>query len=462
MGAGPMQHGVTSNDWRVWSRSIMPSAEGAEGRFPSIFSELRRQRPNSQIAVVYDWSGFGTLFDQSVVDVNADIDGPKKTMARAVDEFKHNRPDLLFIHLDHVDGAGHGHGWHSPEYFQAVKSADDRVGEIIDAIDEQRAWDSTVVIVTSDHGGVGKSHGGQSMAELEIPWVIAGSGIANRREINRDINTYDTACTAADLLGLTPHPAWIGKPILEAMATGGPSTGWRESAYLPAPRLQPPGSLVAADEFVVTLDCEVSAATITYTLDGSEPTRRSPVYDHPLLLTHTTTLNARAYLRGRESRITSDSYRLIGSDTPRPVHYRYYEAAEGNPRWERIPDLDRMEPLRQGFTHEISVATLERREDQFAIRFTTQLRIEQPGTYTLHLKSDDGSRLRLGRRTLIDNDGSHGPLEESSSIDLKAGLHTIVVDYFEDHGGEALELAITDPDEVRLPVTFENLVVPQQ
>ena len=457
MGAGPVQHGITSNDWRVWNRSIVPSEEGSEGRFPSIFSELRRQRPDAKISVVYDWGGIGELFDQSVVDVNANTDGPENTMHRAVEEFLYNRPDLLFVHIDHVDGAGHGTGWHTPEYFDAVKRADDLIGDMIKAIDEERAWDSTVVIVTSDHGGVGKSHGGQNMAELEIPWIITGAGIANSREITRDINTYDTACTAAYLLGLQQHPSWIGKPIIEAMASA-PNGGWIKSAYLPAPRINPPGALLAADEVIVILDCEMPSADITYTLDGSEPTKRSAVYSQPFVINETTTIRARAFMRGRESRVTSDAYRLLRSDSPRPVRYTYYEAPEGQPRWEQLPDFDQLTPIREGTCPEVGLATIDTQDDQFALRFVTQLRIDEPGTYMLHLKSDDGSRLKLGRRTLIDNDGSHGPLEESASIDLRPGLHTITVEYFEDHGGEALELAITGPDKVRMPLSFDRFV----
>lgn len=460
-GAGPEQHGVTSNDWRLWSRAIMPSQEGREGRFPSMFSELRRQRPDAKIAVIYDWSGFGALFDHGAVDVAADTKEPELTMHRAVEEFRYNRPDLLFVHLDHVDHAGHSEGWHTPAYFEAVKQADDLIGEMIDAIDEERAWDDTVVIVTSDHGGVGRSHGGESMAELEIPWIIAGAGVAAKREITRDINTYDTACTAADLLGIAQHPSWIGRPVAEAMRSDAPRAGWRDTDYLPAPSIDPPGALMAADDVVVRLSCEVPAADITYTLDGSEPTKHSKVYAQPFLIDATTTIKARAFLRGRASRVTSDTYRLITSDSPRPVRYTYYEAPQGQPRWEALPNFSALTAVREGMAPEIGLVGIERREDQYAIRFVTRLRIDEAGTYMLHMKSDDGSRLKLGRRTIIDNDGSHGPLEEAASVDLDKGLHAITVEYFEDHGGESLELAITGPDKIRVPLSFDRFVAPE-
>lgn len=296
MGAGPEQHGVTSNDWRLWNRSIMPTKEGSPGRFPCLFFETRRQRPDARIAVVYDWGGFGELFDHAEVDLHADTEGPEDTMSTAVREFNEHRPALLFVHLDHVDGAGHGQGWHTPEYFAAVKRADDRIGDMLGAIDAADAWGSTVVIVTSDHGGLGRSHGGTTMAELEIPWIIAGAGIPPGRVITRDVNTYDTACTAAFLLGLTQNPSWIGRPVTEALVSHTAADGWAVSRYLPAPRLSVPGSLIVGDRLQVTIECEAGDARITYTLDGSEATPASTPYRGPITIMNSTTLRARAFL----------------------------------------------------------------------------------------------------------------------------------------------------------------------
>lgn len=464
MGASPVQHGITSNDWRLWNRTILPSKEGSPGRFPCVFSETNRQRPDARAAVVYDWGGFGELFDHAVVDLNANTDGPDATMQAAVREFRDNRPALLFIHIDHVDGAGHGHGWHTPEYFDAVKRADDLIGDMLGAIDATDAWDSTVVILTSDHGGVGRSHGGTTMAELEIPWVIAGAGVAPGRVITRDVNTYDTACTAAHLLGLTQHPSWIGRPVTEAMLTDTAGDGWTISDYLPAPRLSMPGSLVVADRVEVAIASESPEARITYTLDGSEPTRTSTPYRGPITIRETTTLRTRAFHGDRASRETSDVYRLLRTDAPRPVSYEYFEApaeSTGAPRWEMLPAFGSLRPVRTGTAPEIGLATIERREDQFAIRFRAKLRIDEAGTYMFHLNSDDGSRLFVGRRRIIDNDGSHGPIEVSGAIDLTAGLHDITVEYFDDHGGEALELSMTGPDKRRVPISYDLLVAPE-
>ena len=79
--------------------------------------------------------------------------------------------------------------------------------------------EQTVLIVTSDHGGVGKGHGGATMAEIEIPWIIAGPGVTPAKELTSFVNIYDTAATVAHVFGLTAPDCWIAKPVLEAFET---------------------------------------------------------------------------------------------------------------------------------------------------------------------------------------------------------------------------------------------------
>ena len=216
MGAGPEQHGITSNDWEPDKFDIAPTVTGTGGIFPTIFSVLRERRPDSHLAVFYDWSGFGRLFEHDAVNWKADTKGPEVTTMRAAEYIVEHQPTLTFIHLDHVDHAGHDHGWGSAEYVQAVDEADGYVGDVEAAIDKGGIANSTIIIVTSDHGGKDTGHGGATMEEIEIPWIIAGPGVAADREITVPVDTYQTAATIAYVLGVEPPSAWIAKPVLQA------------------------------------------------------------------------------------------------------------------------------------------------------------------------------------------------------------------------------------------------------
>lgn len=43
------------------------------GMFPSIYSLLRRQKPDNEIGVIYDWEGIGYLFPKAAVNPDGDI-----------------------------------------------------------------------------------------------------------------------------------------------------------------------------------------------------------------------------------------------------------------------------------------------------------------------------------------------------------------------------------------------------
>ncbi|MBM3290894.1 MAG: hypothetical protein FJY92_12150, partial [Candidatus Hydrogenedentes bacterium] len=68
MGAGPEQHGVTSNEWQLDKHAIDPIAKGPGGMFPTIFSVLREQRPAAHVAVLHHWGDFGRLLEKDAVN----------------------------------------------------------------------------------------------------------------------------------------------------------------------------------------------------------------------------------------------------------------------------------------------------------------------------------------------------------------------------------------------------------
>jgi len=216
MGAGPEQHGVTSNDWMPDKYDVAPVAVGSGGIFPTIFGVMREQRPKSVIAVFHDWDGFGRLLETNTPNKLLHVKDAIETTDKAIKYFKENQPNFLFLHFDGVDHAGHGFGWRSEQYYREVEMIDSLIGAIVATVAESRLMDKTVFLVTADHGGNGTHHGGPSREELEIPWIIGGPGIVPGKKLKGTVNTFDTAPTIAYVFGLTPPKCWIGKPVLEA------------------------------------------------------------------------------------------------------------------------------------------------------------------------------------------------------------------------------------------------------
>jgi predicted AlkP superfamily pyrophosphatase or phosphodiesterase len=215
-GAGPEQHGVTSNDWRPDKFSIAPSCRGEDGRFPTIFGLLRRQQPAAKLGMFFDGDGFPFIVEAGAPDKIGTGQGPDATLVLALDYITSARPALVFLHVDLMDHAGHTEGFESAAYDEALNHCDRLLGELMARLRETDMLTTTVVLISADHGGIGKRHGGNSMTEIEIPWMIRGPGVATGRELTVPINTFDTASTIAEIFGLHQPACWIGRPVREA------------------------------------------------------------------------------------------------------------------------------------------------------------------------------------------------------------------------------------------------------
>ncbi len=101
----------------------------------------------------------------------------------------------------------------------------------------------------------------------------------------------------------------------------------------------------------------------------------------------------------------------------------------------------------------------QRFADTFAARFTGYLKIDRPGVYRLSLKSDEGSKLWVDGRLVVNNDGRHTLRERSGTINLSAGYHRLRLDYFENAGSASLILLWSGPGIRREVVPISRLFV---
>jgi predicted AlkP superfamily pyrophosphatase or phosphodiesterase len=156
-----------------------------------------------------DWAFvpvIGPVADDMVTD---------KVLAR----MRANPPAVLFVHLAGVDVAGHASGWGSKAQLAAVATADRCVGRLLAALGNSQ--DSTIVLISSDHGGAGKSHGPDDPRSRHIPWIIAGPGIRHDFDLatiaELDVRTEDTFATVCYLLGIRLPDGIVGKPVMQAL-----------------------------------------------------------------------------------------------------------------------------------------------------------------------------------------------------------------------------------------------------
>lgn len=121
----------------------------------------------------------------------------------------------------------------------------------------------------------------------------------------------------------------------------------------------------------------------------------------------------------------------------------YYEIGE---EIDDFPSLKGMKPALRRIDRQIDFAVGNGRFggtpliDQFFVRWTGVLRVPKQGKYMFYLESDDGSRLLIGGKLVVDNNGLHGMEERSGDIDLKAGDHDLRVEFYDNFAGAGCRL----------------------
>jgi len=98
--------------------------------------------------------------------------------------------------------------------------------------------------------------------------------------------------------------------------------------------------------------------------------------------------------------------------------------AEKKPVVKRVDKTINFESTQEGF-HGTQLV------DFFYVRWTGKIRIPKDGIYTFTLESDDGSRLFIDGKQIIDHNGLHAMEEKDGDAELKAGDHTLKIEFFE-------------------------------
>jgi len=448
-GAGPEQHGITSNGWERDEHTLPAVIQGEERIFPTIFSVARKQRPEIEMGAIYTWGGFGRLIERSVLDYDTTQNNDELTVQKAIDYIKQKTPDFLFIHLDEVDHVGHSLGHKTSHFYDAVAHVDLQIGQIIQSTKDAGIYDKTTFIISADHGGIGFGHGGETEDEIEIPFIIFGKGIKKNYLIKNQVYTYDNAATAALLMGLDQPQAWIGRPVITAFKGVPEPELQNQKIKIPAPTIYPKANLYdVAGGLYVDQEAEVvmeslDDAVIRYTTDGSIPTQNSKLYQSKFSLSESTVVMAKAFKgTDQESKVSKAYYRMLNTSSNNGIRYHYYES---NKDMDFLPNFKQLKSIKSGKTYQFRIDNINQVKYQFGIQFTSSIKIEKSGKYHFYLLSDDGSRLYINDTLVVDNDGGHGAIERKGSITLKPGFHKITLDYHNQQGGAWLDAFYKGP-----------------
>ncbi len=222
--------GVFANKHGVLHNGAKFSA-GHFKQYPHFFRYLRELKPSAWLgSVVGDtWpevnsiliagSGENLANNNTIVATEVVKEGAatrELTDANVAKEAVHcltaENPDVLFLHFLDVDHAGHQFGF-SPEiptYISTLRALDKQIGTVLEAMQKRPQFkdESWLIIVTTDHGGIKKGHGGQSPEERQIFAFFNAPGFKPTAERDGKVFQSLVTPTVLDFLQVPIKPEW--------------------------------------------------------------------------------------------------------------------------------------------------------------------------------------------------------------------------------------------------------------
>ena len=172
---------------------------------PTWQERIGRKFPDTRIVQVFSWAPDVMFMPESgIVSVVSGADGTNNQVLVKMLGRK-NAPSVLMVFDDAPDHAGHKHGYYpyTKPYLTKVRAAMQRFSNLLDAIKTQPTFaeDDWLIVLCSDHGGVGKVHYTASPQSYTVPLLYCGKHIP-AGEISGRPNNLGIAANVLRHMGL--------------------------------------------------------------------------------------------------------------------------------------------------------------------------------------------------------------------------------------------------------------------
>ena len=128
------------------------------------------------------------------------------------------------------------------------------------------------------------------------------------------------------------------------------------------------------------------------------------------------------------------------------LNYEFYNTNSNN----TVDDIPTTGAITSGIVSNFDVAALQVASgtdaDTYSIRYTGFINIQTNETYTFYTTSDDGSKLFIGNTEVVNNDFLQAPTERNGTIALTPGYYPITILFYENLGGNVLEVRYSTPN----------------
>ena len=148
-------------------------------QYPHFFQRIKEKRGCMFLSSIVNWK---PINDNILRAADYQASGHDQRVAElAAEHLLYADPEVLFLQFDEVDGAGHkyGYGVDKPNYLLALSTVDAQIGVVLSALQRRSTFDDEewLVLITTDHGGFKKGHGGQQPSVRQIFMIASGPGV---------------------------------------------------------------------------------------------------------------------------------------------------------------------------------------------------------------------------------------------------------------------------------------------
>lgn len=207
------RHGVTDNSFKGRDRDAGPHG----------FTLAKQVKPDLLTASFLDWTPLG---EHVVADADINViatpsaasdeyHGTDRSLGLMAATLLREQPiDFAFVYFGACDEAGHAHGFHPSvkPYTQCIEATDALIAKLVAAIAgratiENEDW---LIVVSTDHGGEGRGHGGGRDNPMinRVPMIVSGAAAERGTDVERPVATTDIMAVALQHLNIPLDPKW--------------------------------------------------------------------------------------------------------------------------------------------------------------------------------------------------------------------------------------------------------------
>ncbi len=212
----------------------------------------------------------------------------------------------------------------------------------------------------------------------------------------------------------------------------------------------PPKPVGKAPIFIKSTNLELvtakQGATIEYAIENVKEPLVWQKYASPIAIKNTTAIVTRA--TWPDSAKSHEQRYVLTKTKPMKPKGKVGKAAGLSAKiysgsWDKLPAFSTLSPVNELVVNDLSLKQIDAKED-FGVVFEGWVEVPATGVYSVHMPSDDGSRLTFNGQILIEADGLHGMIDRPASVALKAGKYPLKVEFFQKKGGVGLDFWLED------------------